>query len=257
MFLGAGKNSSLPSTLGISAAVPYCLTAKANISLHRCFYINLPFSGLTIAIITFLMKNNTTQASNVDTNTDNESKESAKSGGFMSFDPLGTLCLVPAIICLLLALQWGGSTYAWDSARVIALLVVFAVLILAFTVTQYVMQDNATVPPRMLKQRSIAFGALYAFCSGAALFVITYYVSRPIFNHVPSLADKSIQQLPMFFQVIKNTSAFKSGIDTLPLILSLTVMSLLAGGFVTAIGYYVPAMILGSILKSSKLRPFT
>jgi hypothetical protein len=40
----------------------------------------------------------------------------------------------------------------------------------------------------------------------------------------------------MYFQVIKNTSALKSGVDTLPLILSLTVMALLTGGFVTAIG---------------------
>ena len=111
----------------------------------------------------------------------------------MSFDPLGTLCLVPAIICLLLALQWGGSTYAWNSARVVALLVVFAVLILGFIVIQYFMQNNATVPPRIIKQRSVAFGALYTFCSGAALFVITYYVSRLKIKYITSPADKPIQ----------------------------------------------------------------
>lgn len=50
----------------------------------------------------------------------------------LQFDPIGTILFVPAIICLLLALQWGGATYAWSSGRVVALLVVFAVCIVAF-----------------------------------------------------------------------------------------------------------------------------
>lgn len=29
----------------------------------------------------------------------------------MSFDPIGTAVLIPDVICLLLALQWGGTTY--------------------------------------------------------------------------------------------------------------------------------------------------
>jgi hypothetical protein len=152
----------------------------------RCFYINLPFSGVTIAIIAFLFKDKSNQASSDRKESTDDPK---KSSGIMSFDPLGTLLLVPAIICLLLALQWGGSRYAWNSGRVIALLVVFAVLILGFTVTQYFMQNNATVPPRILKQRSIGCGALYAFCAGAALFIITYYVSQLKSQPVHAFSD--------------------------------------------------------------------
>ncbi len=43
------------------------------------------------------------------------------------FDPIGTALFMPAVICLLLALQWGGTTYAWDSGRIIALFVLFGV----------------------------------------------------------------------------------------------------------------------------------
>ena len=48
------------------------------------------------------------------------------------FDPLGTVMFIPAVVCLLLALQWGGTTYPWSSGRVIALFVVFGLLLIGF-----------------------------------------------------------------------------------------------------------------------------
>lgn len=50
----------------------------------------------------------------------------------LKLDPLGTLIFVPAIVCLLLALQWGGVTYDWSNGRIIALFVVFGIAIIAF-----------------------------------------------------------------------------------------------------------------------------
>lgn len=63
---------------------------------------------------------------------------------FMQFDPIGTLLFIPAIVCLLLALQWGGTTYAWGSGRIIALFVVFGVCILVFIFVQWWLGDDAT-----------------------------------------------------------------------------------------------------------------
>ena len=48
----------------------------------------------------------------------------------MSFDPVGTALFLPAIIALLLALQWGGTKYSWGSGPVVGLLLVFGFLIL-------------------------------------------------------------------------------------------------------------------------------
>ena len=81
----------------------------------------------------------------------------------MQLDPVGTIIFLPGIICLLLALQWGGLTYPWSSNRIIALLVVFAVLISIFIVVQVRNPENATVPPRIISQRSMAFGSWYIF----------------------------------------------------------------------------------------------
>jgi hypothetical protein len=91
--------------------------------------------------------------------------------------------------------------------------------------------NQVLVPPRIARNRSIAFGAVYAFFIGAAFFLFVYY-------------------LPYYFQAIKNVSALRSGIDVLPLILSQVVGTILAGVLTTRIGYYVPFMYLGAVFMA-------
>lgn len=56
--------------------------------------------------------------------------------------------------------------------------------------------------------------------------------------------------LPIWFQAIKGVSAVQSGIDSLPMILGVVFASLIAGGAVTAIGYYTPFVLASSVLMS-------
>lgn len=92
------------------------------------------------------------------------------------FDIYGTLIFLPMIVSLLLALQWGGSKYPWGNGRIIALFVIFGVLLIAFIAVQIWKQDNATVPPRLIKQRSVAGACLFIMSLGAAFFIMTYYL---------------------------------------------------------------------------------
>jgi hypothetical protein len=149
----------------------------------------------------------------------------------MRFDPFGTLIFIPAVVSLLLALQWGGTTYPWNSGRIIGLFVVFGVLILVFLFIQWRQQDNATVPPRIFRNRTVWSGSFYAFSIGSAFFLFVYYI-------------------PIWFQSVQGVSAVNSGIRNLPLLLSVVVSSLLAGGLITAFGYYTPFMIAGTILAA-------
>ncbi|KAM0544814.1 hypothetical protein ACHAPJ_011644 [Fusarium lateritium] len=100
-----------------------------------CFYINLPLGGITAVVIFLLLKL--------------PPKPAAERRSFMTtlkgLDPIGTAVFIPSIICLLLALQWGGVKYPWSNARVIALFVVFGVLLFGFLSVQFMMKDNATV----------------------------------------------------------------------------------------------------------------
>jgi len=191
------------------------------ISWRWCFYINLPIGAVAFVVIAIFFKS--------------PARKNEESIGFKErtkqFDPLGTVVFIPAIVCLLLALQWGGSKYPWSNGRMIALFVVFGVLIIAFIATQFWKQDNATVPPRIISQRSMACAAWFSFCLGGAFFVLIYFV-------------------PIWFQAIKGVSATDSGIRNLPMILGLVIMSIISGILISKIGYYTPFMIVSSVMMA-------
>lgn len=96
------------------------------------------------------------------------------------FDWIGTVLFVSSIVSVLLALQWGGSQYAWGSARIIALFVVFGITMILFIVSQKLLGERATVPGRILMKRSIACGAIYAFCVNAGMEQLQYFVPLPL-----------------------------------------------------------------------------
>ncbi|OCT45375.1 putative HC-toxin efflux carrier TOXA [Cladophialophora carrionii] len=183
-----------------------------------CFYINLPIGAIVLAFLYFAVADVPPALG-----------ELPFREKLSRIDIPGTLVFIPCIVCLLLALQWGGQQYAWANGRVIALLVLFGVLLVVFIVIQIVRQEYATVPPRIAKQRTIAFGGCYSFCLGSAFMITVYYLS-------------------IWFQAIKGDSAIKSGYSTLPFILSLVVASILSGAFVSKIGYYNPSILAGAIL---------
>ncbi|KOC12181.1 MFS toxin efflux pump (AflT) [Aspergillus flavus] len=184
------------------------------VSWRWCFYINLPIGGLSIAVIIFILR---------------VPKKSEFSGTpvldrIKQLDLIGASLLIPAIVCLLLALQWGGNKYPWNSSRVIGLFVGFGLMIIIFTFSQIKLGDRATLPPGILKRRSVLSATMFALFFGGAFFLLVYYV-------------------PIFFQSVKGSSAMKSGIQLLPLMLATVISSVLVGAFVTAAGYYTPFLI--------------
>lgn len=57
-----------------------------------------------------------------------------------------------------------------------------------------------------------------------------------------------IKQLPIWFQAIKEDSAAESGVNNLPMVVSMIVCSAIGGLLVNLIGYYTPLMFIGSAL---------
>lgn len=91
-------------------------------------------------------------------------------------DPIGTLLFVPSIICLLLALQWGGTTYDWNDGHIVALLTLFGVLLVSFVGVQIWMDEDATIPPRIAAQRTIAFSSVFSVLLGGSFFLFIYFL---------------------------------------------------------------------------------
>ncbi|KAK3292245.1 major facilitator superfamily domain-containing protein [Chaetomium fimeti] len=185
-----------------------------------CFYINLPIGAATLIFMAFCW---------------NPPKEEHKPATFVvhvkRLDPLGMIFFLPGVVCLFIAFQWGGSTYAWSEWRIILLLVVSTACTSAFIAVQILKPDTASIPPKIIMQRSVAFGTGYTFFLAGSMLMLVYYV-------------------PVWFQTVKQVDPVQSGIDTLPLVLSLVVSSVLSGGITQRMGYYVPSMLVAPAIMS-------
>ena len=129
---------------------------------------------------------------------------------FKHLDPLGFILFAPAVIMLLLALQWGGEKYKWKSATIIGLLCGFAVLTPVFCMWQRHEQDEASIPPKIFMQRTVFSSAIVGWFAFGGLQLVTYY-------------------LPIWFQVILGASPTKSGVYYLPSVLGDISASVMGG----------------------------
>ncbi|KAG4028915.1 hypothetical protein MFRU_018g00260 [Monilinia fructicola] len=188
----------------------------SKVTWRWCFYINVPIGGVAMIIIALCLK-----VPNQDTT------KIALIKKFSQLDVIGNTFLMPGVVCLLLALQWGGQIYAWNSGRVVALLVITAVFLLAFVAVQILLPKTATIPPRIAKQRSIIAGFLATLFLGSSQYIYIYF-------------------LPIWFQAINGVSAVDSGIRLLPLMLAMVLASIFGGLVVQKTGYYTPPAIVGS-----------
>ncbi|KAJ7636653.1 major facilitator superfamily transporter [Roridomyces roridus] len=194
-------------------------------SWRWCFYINLPLGAITVIVMGLFFK-----VPGGDNSSD-EYKNLSFMDRVQKCDPWGTSIFMPCIICLLLALQWGGTKYPWNDRRIIALLVLFGVLLAVFMVIQSWKQENATVPPRIIKQRGVLAATAFAFALSGSFFSFIYL-------------------LPIYFQAVKGVTPIASGIDNLPMVLSIVISSLVVGGLITSIGYFTPFMYVATVFMA-------
>ncbi|KAF2721085.1 putative efflux pump antibiotic resistance protein [Polychaeton citri CBS 116435] len=134
--------------------------------------------------------------------------------------------------CFYISLPFGGACllatmYSWDSGRVIGLLVIFAARLIAFAYNQYRRGDNAALPLRILRCRSMITSALFIFFLNSAGNIHDYY-------------------LPIYFQVAHGYTPAQSGYLMIPIIVGGTLGAIVAGIGTSICGHYGPFMLFAS-----------
>ncbi|RWA08503.1 hypothetical protein EKO27_g6614 [Xylaria grammica] len=193
-----------------------------NITWRWCFYINLFIGGAAVLVIFLFLRIPRVN------NPDGQSTTSR----LLQLDLVGAGILIPGIIMLLLALQWGGVQYPWNDSRIIGLLVGAAVTVLIFVGVEQWQGDRGILPPRFFKERNVVCAMLFNFFFGASFFALVYYLS-------------------LYFQAIKGDTAVEAGIKLLPLLISSVISSVSSGGIISVTGFYNPAVLLGTALLST------
>jgi MFS family permease len=179
-----------------------------------CFFINLPIGAISLTVVLFVLqiprKNNPLNLPFL--------------VRIRQLDIIGASLLIPAIICLLLALQWGGQTYPWSDSRIIGLFIGFGGLLACFIALQIRLGNKGTFPPRLFSNRNIIGALAFAFFFGSGFFALVFYIA-------------------IYFQSVLGSSATQAGIQMLPLLIAVVISSVGAGGLVTWIGIYTPIYI--------------
>ncbi len=121
--------------------------------------------------------------------THNENREIPLKDKVRRMDILGTVVFLGAVCCLIFALQWGGQTLPWTSSKVIGLFIGFGLLTIVFGFVQCKRGEDAIIPLRVLRQRSILLGSSFLFFFG----MLNYVVREPIYpKYLVSLLIRTI-----------------------------------------------------------------
>ncbi|KAJ0412943.1 major facilitator superfamily domain-containing protein, partial [Aspergillus carlsbadensis] len=192
-------------------------------SWRWCFYINLPCAAIIAPALILVA-------------TPDQRSPTIKSQPLRStiphLDLIGFAIFAGAASQLLLALNWGGTMYRWDSSTTIGLFCGSGVTFILFLLWERYMGDRAMIPFSLVGRRVIWSSCLNMGFLMACSMVTTYY-------------------LPIYFQAVRGASPTVSGVDLLPSIGGTIVFGVITGGLVTRLGRYTPFALLGATIATT------
>ncbi|KAI0667888.1 iron permease [Trametes maxima] len=197
----------------IGPAIGGSLAEKA--SWRWLFYLNLPLSGVAFVLVALFLRVRTP-------------------GGTLKeklsrIDWIGNFMIIAGTTLALVALTWGGIQFSWDSAHVLAPLIIGGIFIAGFFLYEMFGPKDPTLPFDVLSNRTSLSGYLSTFFHGIVSISTIYY-------------------LPVYFQACMAASPIHSSVNLFATALVMAPSAIVCGVIVKKTNNYRPANYVGWVL---------
>ncbi|CAG9231392.1 Permeases of the major facilitator superfamily [Paraburkholderia tropica] len=178
-----------------------------HLSWRWIFYINLPLGAVALAVIGAVFKPRVAQVKHV-------------------IDYMGAGWLAAALTCLILFTSEGGSLLPWNSPQLWLTLALGVVAVAGF-IHEEKHAAEPIMPLELFRERTFVLSSLIGFIVGVSLF-------------------GSVTFLPLYLQVVKGSTPSEAGMQMLPMMGGVLVMSVITGRIISKIGKYRIFPIIGT-----------
>ncbi|MGW8066781.1 MDR family MFS transporter [Streptomyces ziwulingensis] len=175
------------------------------------FYINLPLGAVALVAVSAVL-------------------HLPKKRSEARIDYLGAVLLTVGITAVVLVTTWGGTEYAWSSARIMELSGIGVAALVGFVFWQ-TKAAEPVVPLHIFRSRNFTLMSLIGFVTGFVMFGATLF-------------------LPLYQQAVQGASATNSGLLLLPMLGAMLVTSMVAGRVTTHTGRYKIFPVAGGVLMT-------
>lgn len=190
------------------------------------FYINLCVGGLCAPVYIFLLPG-------FDPRGFDPKGPQKLASRFKEFDYVGAVLSVATLVCIIMATNFGGTLYPWNSGRIITLFVLAGVFVVAFavqqTLTLFTTESDRMFPVQFLKMKEPVLLFIAMAAANAGGFIAIYYI-------------------PAYFAFVRGDAPVESAVRLLPLIVFISTLVLVNGALIAKLGFYQPWYLAGGAL---------
>jgi EmrB/QacA subfamily drug resistance transporter len=182
-----------------------------NFSWRWLFYVNLPFGVAALAfILAYLHIPHVPRRHKL--------------------DYAGFVALPIALVAVLLATTWGGTTYPWDSWQIVSLYAAGVVVLIGFLVNEYYAAEPV-LPLRLWKNSVFTLSNVSNMTIAMTMFGAIFFI-------------------PVYAQGVIGVNVTNSGAVLIPLTASMIVVSIVVGRLITRTGRYKGFMLAGLLVMA-------
>ena len=185
-----------------------------HLSWRWIFYVNVPIGAAALAVIAVAFHQPRTRVRH-------------------SIDFAGAALLAISLSSIVLFTSLGGTTWPWESSKIIALIVISIVSLPAFAYVESKAKEPI-LPLSLFRNRTFVVANTVGFIVGFALFgAVTY--------------------LPLYLQITKGASPTRSGLQLTPLMVGLLIASITSGRMISRFGRYRMFPIIGTVVITASM----